>query len=175
MALCFFNKIYWLGMYLSCVRKRFLNTLPLDVFAFLLFNLARFFYELFVRSSECINHFAGRLLLSLSVFNTFFDCSVCVGFQGESESEGALDSELNLPAINFNGYGLLSANIVQIITIILLSFCKRKHKHSRASQGLAESDEEERSILQRQPIVMLINLIKHAAPTKQQLNEPTRV
>lgn len=41
----------------------------------------------------------------------------------------AFNSELNLPAINFNGFGLLSANIVQIITIILL-LCKHQHKQS---------------------------------------------
>lgn len=48
----------------------------------------------------------GKLLLSLLIFARF--------------ARAAVDWQLNLPTINFNGFGLLSANIVQIITIILL-------------------------------------------------------
>lgn len=159
-------------LYLSWLQKSFLNTLAFTwrerFFSISAFS-ATLFYEL---SSALRNVSITRWEIAfIAIASISLTLLVCVGRLASS-------SELNLPAINFNGFGLLSANIVQIITIILRSLCKHNINNPPCPRSMARWEGKQKTShpsYKRRPNVMLINLIKHAAPAKRQLNEPTRV
>lgn len=130
--------------YLKCLKKAFKYTSTWRFARYTFFSAHQIFFQRqsflwafcsFFRTyqSDWLRDCFYRFYFNIFIVCLFVFVYVCMCVY--------LGLKLNLPAINFNDVGLLSANIVQIITIILLSsplHCKHSINNLQAMKETAK-------------------------------------